>query len=183
MMDAPPCPDVVYEPYKKAITEIQKKSIAELPIGKRYALYESVTPDNLMNYHRISCKPITVKAENDMELVSDLLGWGERYLHHWQKGIYYCSRCLMPLYKSSEKYNGPCVWPSFRREISTRHQQGGATTLRANTSTATVSGYNSYPESVTVKEVYCSGCDLFIGHQFDDARAKGDMHEDALWRH
>jgi len=44
-----------------------------------------------------------------------------------------------------------------------------------------VKPYNNY--SVTVKEVYCGNCDLFIGHQFEDAKDKGDKHPNAHWRH
>lgn len=157
-------------PAKEAVTEAQKASIAELPKSKKYALYEQVTEDNLTYYHQISCRPITKKAEDDLELVSDIVTWGERYLHHWDEGIYSCSRCLTPLYSSSDKYHGPCVWPSFRQPVS-----------QLNVSTQKVSPYNKY--TVTVKEVYCGNCDLFIGHQFEDARAKGDTHPNAHWRH
>ena len=34
-----------------------------------------------------------------------------------------------------------------------------------------------------VLEVYCGQCELFVGHQFADAKEKGDTHPDALWRH
>lgn len=30
---------------------------------------------------------------------------------------------------------------------------------------------------------YCKGCDLFLGHQFADAKEKGDRHPQAHWRH
>ena len=32
-------------------------------------------------------------------------------------------------------------------------------------------------------EVYCGGCELFLGHRFEDAREKGDVHPRAQWRH
>ena len=74
------------------------------------------------------------------------------------------------LYSSRDKWKGPCVWPSFR-ETS---KEDAATTRE-------VFPYNSY--TCVVKEVYCGGCQLFIGHQFEDGIEKGDNHPDAHWRH
>ena len=154
----------------KAITSDQLKSIAELSKNNRYSLYENITVENRFNYHLISCRPITKRAEDDMELVSDIITWGEMYLHHWETGIYKCSRCKNPLYSSDAKWKGPCAWPSFRQAINA-----------LAISTTIVYPYNNY--KVTVKEVYCSQCNLFIGHAFDDGMAKGDEHAQARWRH
>jgi hypothetical protein len=30
--------------------------------------------------------PIDHEAETDMELLSDIVSWGEMYLHHWENG-------------------------------------------------------------------------------------------------
>lgn len=104
------------------------------------------------------------------ELLSDIVTWGEKYLHHWEQGTYYCAGCANPLYSSEDKYKGPCIWPSFRKPID------DASSLLARV----VFPYNKY--TVTVKEVYCKKCLLFVGHQFEDAVAKGDTHPDARWR-
>ena len=161
---------VIVPPAKKAETEGQKASFAELSHRRKYAKYENITLENLTNYHKISCRPITTAAEDDMELVSDIVTWGEMYLHHWEEGVYCCSRCKQKLYQSCDKYRGPCVWPSFRKPI-----EDGAV------STTTVAPYNKY--TCVVKEVYCGKCELFIGHQFEDARLKGDHHPESQWRH
>lgn len=168
-----------------------------------------------------------------MELVSDIVTWGELYLHHSEEGAYCCSRCDRPLYHSKNKWKGPCVWPSFRRPmmlLSTRDRSSSGIASQLSSSNAediridakcaeeeevevlagiklggggggeggneaekeegveeeaisatVVWPYNKY--EVTVKEVYCGGCDLFIGHQFEDGRAKGDIHPEARWRH
>jgi peptide-methionine (R)-S-oxide reductase len=145
-------------------------SIANLPRQKKYPLYEAISAENLENYHKISCYPISQVAEDDMELISDLITWGERYLHHWSCGSYCCSRCLNPVYSSQDKWKGPCVWPSFRKAI---HED--------SVHTRVVQNYNAY--TCTVKEVYCGKCRLFLGHQFEDAITKGDTHQDAHWRH
>lgn len=162
--------DDIRPPALIAETQEQKSSLSELPKMRKYALYNSINEENLSNYHAVSCRPITKKAEDDMELISDIVTWGERYLYNWKCGKYLCSRCRVPLYSSWDKYKGPCVWPSFRKPISEN-----------SISTSTVYPYNNY--KVTVKEVYCGGCNLFIGHQFEDAAAKGDTHPEARWRH
>ena len=153
-----------------AESDQQKASLAELNRVKKYSKYEHVTLENKDNYHKVSCRPITKLAEDDMELLSDIVTWGEMYLHHFDVGVYHCSRCNNALYSSIDKYRGPCVWPSFRKPISS-----GAI------STTQVFPYNKY--NVVVKEVYCGKCDLFIGHQFEDAKEKGDTHPLAHWRH
>lgn len=167
------------KPYVWAELSQQRCSLACLPKMKKYAKYEQVTEDNLSFYHSISCRPITKEAEDDMELVSDIVTWGERYLHHWEIGLYCCSRCLNPLYHSKDKWKGPCVWPSFREPVSCNLDGGLKEDL--GISTETVYPYNNY--TVTVQEVYCSKCDLFIGHRFEDGKQKGDNHPNAHWRH
>lgn len=145
-------------------------SIARLPRSKKYALYEDVTVEQRTNYFRVSCRPIDYVAENDMELLSDIVTWGEMYLHHWQTGIYECSRCSNSLFSSEDKWKGPCVWPSFRREVSD-----------SSCSHERVEGYNNY--TCAVDEIYCMNCQLFVGHRFEDGKLKGDSHPDARWRY
>jgi peptide-methionine (R)-S-oxide reductase len=159
-----------YSRYTEAVTDNQRKSLAELQKRFKYARYNAVTEENRAPYFAVSCRPITPKAEDDMELLSDLVGWGETYLDHWEEGVYRCAQCQRALYDSKDKWTGPCVWPSFRRPYGP-----GAI------STAQVLDYNGY--TVAVEEVYCGGCDLFIGHQFEDAVNHGDTHPDARWRH
>lgn len=159
-------------PARFATNPSQLASIAELPKQTKYAIYERIfIEENLKYYHDISCRPITKKAEDDMELVSDIVTWGERYLHHFEKGVYVCSRCSNPLYSSEDKYKGPCIWPSFRKAIS---ENSNAISMTK------VYPYNKY--TVAVKELYCGKCDLFIGHQFEDGREKGDTHPEARYR-
>ena len=53
----------------------------------KYSKYESVTLDNRENYFKVSSLPISDSAENDMELLSDLVTWGEMYLNNWEEGF------------------------------------------------------------------------------------------------
>jgi hypothetical protein len=161
---------IIHPPASIAKSVYQKRSLAELSLMRKYRHYEDISVDDRTNYFNISCRPITKKAEDDMELVSDIITWGEMYLHHWEKGTYRCARCSIALYSSEDKWVGPCVWPSFRKPIDDDA-----------ISATEVFPYNRY--TVTVKEVYCSKCDLFLGHQFEDGALKGDRHPNARWRH
>lgn len=158
-------------PFVDAVTDLQKSSIAELHQRKKYALYESITLENRTNYFLVSTYPITKKAEDDMELLSDLVSWGEMYRHIYDNGMYHCARCDNELYSSADKWNGPCVWPSFRQAC-----HGDKSLL-----SEVVFPYNKY--TVEVRELYCARCQLFVGHAFEDGVAKGDAHAEARWRH
>jgi peptide-methionine (R)-S-oxide reductase len=159
------------------LSEVMSSSnLAHEPSWKKYAQYEKLCVDYLEDedlsvYFSISRKPIDHLIENDMELLSDIVSWGERWLDHWPlEGHYSCARCSLPLYRASDKWKGPCVWPSFRQNID------GALDYE------TVVGYNGY--ECQVDELYCSSCKLFIGHRFYDAREKGDTSPNATgWRH
>ena len=158
---------MVEAPSLLAENESQLISLAELPQTKKYAVYEQSEGRHNV-FHQISCFPITKRAEDDMEIFSDIWTWGEEFKNHFEEGTYVCSRCSNPLFASSTKWDGPCVWPSFRDVIdekSVKFRQ--------------VAPYNNY--QCRVFEVYCT-CDLFLGHRFEDGLAKGDTHPDAHWR-
>jgi len=109
---------------------------------------------------------LTSGVEEDLELVSGVVS-GESFKSLWDSGNYHCCRCSLLVYSSTDKWDGPCIWPSFRRG--------------SNLEEVAIDSYNNY--TCQVREVYCSGCRLFFGHAFEDGLEKGDEHPEAQWRY
>jgi peptide-methionine (R)-S-oxide reductase len=82
------------------------------------------------------------------------------YNTHYEEGVYSCAACSSHLYKSDQKFDSGCGWPSFDDEI-----EGAIERKRDAT------------HGMVRTEIMCANCGSHLGHVFDDGpTATGIRH-------
>ena len=99
---------------------------------------ESVNP-----YYR----PLTPQEERVMVDKGTERPFTGKYDKFYEEGIYVCKRCGAELYKSTDKFNSGCGWPSFDDEIP------GAVHRKTD-------------RDVWRTEITCNTCRAHLGHVF-----------------
>ncbi len=85
---------------------------------------------------------------------TDLPHTGE-YTYHFEEGTYYCAGCGAALFKSDNKYESHCGWPSFDDAID-----------------GTIIFQPDYSHNMIRTEILCARCGGHLGHVFDDGPAQ-----------
>ena len=100
----------------------------------------------------VSMPPLTTEEERIILHKGTEMPFSGRYWKETASGTYICRRCGAPLYRSDDKFDSGCGWPSFSRPAADSH----------------VDEERDISHGMIRTEVLCSKCDGHLGHVFND---------------
>ena len=101
-----------------------------------------ISQEKKMNYNKLTKEEERVIIHKGTEIP-----FSGEYYQHKEKGTYICKRCNAPLFRSDDKFDSHCGWPSFNDEIE------GAV--------------KRVPDADSIRtEIICNNCGAHLGHVF-----------------